>query len=328
MDNTIIRGSSSYLFGKAAFKKKFFRRKDFVNFAWHQFRFIWRGENANMLETIKDRALGLAAGHRVEELSALTDEVYENFLSPKLWPETVRIAQQHVAEGHEVWLVTATPVEIGEVIAQRLGLTGALGTLVARENGVLTGELDGKPLHGKAKRKAVRALAKERNISLKRSYAYSDSVNDLPMLTAVGNRTQAKADELAAELGEQLSLPVQLDQDLQELHFGAWEGRSSAELMQTSAAELGRFWSDPYGFTPPEGETLLAFEARILAAVQRLQARHAGQRLLLVTHGGVIRLLLARARGLPRNDLLQVAVGHAERYQLCLDKQGELRELI
>jgi alpha-ribazole phosphatase len=89
---------------------------------------------------------------------------------------------------------------------------------------------------------------------------------------------------------------------------------------------LGRFWNDPYGFTPPEGETLLAFEARILGALQRLQARYAGERLLLVTHGGVIRLLLARARGLPHNDLLQVAVGHAERYQLCLDEQGELWE--
>ena len=136
----------------------------------------------------------------------------------------------------------------------------------------------------------------------------------------------ARLDEVAEELAAQHGVPVSLEPDLQELHFGAWEGRSTAELMQTSAEDLGRFWSDPYGFTPPEGETLLAFEARILAALQRLQARHAGERLLLVTHGGVIRLLLARARGLPRNDLLQVAVGHAERYQLCLDEQGQLWE--
>ena len=130
------------------------------------------------------------------------------------------------------------------------------------------------------------------------------------------------AEELAAQHGG----PLSLEPDLQELHFGAWEGRSTAELMQTSAEDLGRFWRDPYGFTPPEGEPLLAFEARVLGALQRLQARHAGERLLLVTHGGVIRLLLARARGLPRNDLLQVAVGHAERYQLRLDEQGQLWE--
>jgi alpha-ribazole phosphatase len=130
------------------------------------------------------------------------------------------------------------------------------------------------------------------------------------------------AEELAAQHG----LPLSLEPDLQELHFGAWEGRSAAELMQTNAVELGLFWNDPYGFTPPEGEPLLTFEARILSALQRLQARHAGERLLLMTHAGVIRLLLARARGLPRNDLLQVAVGYAERYQLRLDNQGQLWE--
>jgi alpha-ribazole phosphatase len=130
----------------------------------------------------------------------------------------------------------------------------------------------------------------------------------------------------AEELAVQHGLPLSLEPDLQELHFGAWEGRSAAELMQTNAVELGLFWSDPYGFTPPEGEPLLAFETRILSALQRLQARHAGERLLLVTHAGVIRLLLARARGLPRNDLLQVAVGYAERYQLRLDNQGQLWE--
>jgi alpha-ribazole phosphatase len=130
----------------------------------------------------------------------------------------------------------------------------------------------------------------------------------------------------AEELAAQQALPLSFEPDLQELHFGAWEGRSTSELMQTSAEDLGRFWTDPYAFTPPEGEPLQAFEARILSALQRLQDRHAGERLLLITHGGVIRLLLARARGLPRSDLLQVNVGHAERFQLCLDAQGELRE--
>jgi alpha-ribazole phosphatase len=130
----------------------------------------------------------------------------------------------------------------------------------------------------------------------------------------------------AEELATQQDVPLSLEPDLQELHFGAWEGCHTAELMQTSATELGRFWSDPYGFTPPDGEPLLAFEARVLSAVQRLQAQHAGERLLLVTHGGVIRLLLARARGLPRNALLQVVVNHAERFQLRLDEQGQLWE--
>ena len=163
--------------------------------AWQQSLFISRGEKLNSLDAIKDKALSLIAGHKAEDLTALTDHVYENFISPKLWPETVRVAQQHMAAGREVWLVTATPKEIADVIAHRLGLTGGLGTHVeVNADGILTGRLVGKTLHGKAKRKAVKALAKERNINLDKSFAYSDSINDLPMMTAVGNPTAINPD--------------------------------------------------------------------------------------------------------------------------------------
>lgn len=196
VDNTILRGSSSFLFGKAAFKRKFFSRRDFWNFAWHQARFIARGESAKTMNEIKDRALGLIANHHAKELTDLTDEVYDDYISPKLWPETVRLAQEHISLGREVWLITAAPLEIAEVIAHRLGLTGGLGTIVEQVDGVLTGKLVGKPLHGKAKYKAMKHLAKERNISLKRSYAYSDSHNDLPMLTHVGHPVAVNPDKI------------------------------------------------------------------------------------------------------------------------------------
>ena len=122
----------------------------------------------------------------------------------------------------------------------------------------------------------------------------------------------------AEELAQQHNVPLSLEPDLQELHFGEWEGRSAAQLMQTDADDLGRFWADPYAFTPPNGETLLAFEARVLGALQRLHAEHAGERLLLITHGGVMRLLLARVRGLERGQLLQVEVAHGALHRLHL----------
>lgn len=195
VDNTLLRGSSSFLFGRAAYDKGFFKRRDLWRFAWHQFRFIWRGESAKTLTQIKDRALGLVAGHKVEELGALTELVFDEYITPKLWPETVRLAKEHVQAGREVWIVTASPQEIADIMAKRLGLTGGLGTNVARKNGILTGKLEGKALHGKAKARAVRQLAKERNISLKKSFAYSDSCNDLPMLTLVGNPVAVNPDK-------------------------------------------------------------------------------------------------------------------------------------
>jgi HAD superfamily hydrolase (TIGR01490 family) len=209
VDNTLLRGSSSFLFGKAAFKKGFFKRRDFWRMAWEQARFITRGEKLNSLDAIKDKALSLIQGHRAIDLTDLTDIVYNEYICPKLWPETVRLAKEHIAAGREVWLVTATPKEIADVIAHRLGLTGGLGTLVeVGPDGILTGKLVGKTLHGKAKRKAVRELAKTRNISLKRSYAYSDSVNDLPMLNVVGNPTVINPDVALRYYAKEAEWPI------------------------------------------------------------------------------------------------------------------------
>jgi HAD superfamily hydrolase (TIGR01490 family) len=208
VDNTILRGSSSFLFGKSAFERKFFSRKDFWRFAWHQFVFIWKGENNTKLSALKDRALSLVEGQRVSDLQELVDEVYEKHIKLKLWPETVRLAKDHIKQGREVWLVTAAPQELGDVIAHELGLTGAIGTKVERKNGILTGKLVGKPIHGPEKRKALKALAKDRNLSLKRSYAYSDSQNDLPMLTAVGHPVAVNPDKILTRYAKAADWPI------------------------------------------------------------------------------------------------------------------------
>ena len=130
----------------------------------------------------------------------------------------------------------------------------------------------------------------------------------------------------AHELGARLKVPVTLEKDLQELHFGAWEGQSAAALMETDAEGLGLFWADPYSFTPPEGEPVNDFSERVLGAVSRLYQAYAGERVLLISHGGVMRLLLARARGLPREQLLNVEVAHGALFSLHVAADGVLKE--
>ncbi|MFJ2332919.1 alpha-ribazole phosphatase family protein [Pseudomonas helleri] len=130
----------------------------------------------------------------------------------------------------------------------------------------------------------------------------------------------------AQELAGQLALPVTFDRDLQELHFGEWEGQSAAALMQTDEQALGLFWADPYSFTPPQGEPVLEFSQRVLAAVTRLQQAHAGERVLVVCHGGVMKLLLAQARGLPREQLLNIQVVNGALFELQVDAHGVLSE--
>lgn len=130
----------------------------------------------------------------------------------------------------------------------------------------------------------------------------------------------------AQELAGQLALPVTFDKDLQELHFGEWEGQSAAALMQTNEQALGLFWADPYRFTPPQGEPVLEFSQRVLAAVTRLQQAYAGERVLVVCHGGVMKLLLAQARGLPREQLLNIQVVNGALFELRVDARGILSE--
>lgn len=132
--------------------------------------------------------------------------------------------------------------------------------------------------------------------------------------------------DFAEELAQRCAIPLAFEAGLRELHFGDWEGRHARELMETCEDDLGRFWSTPYAYTPPGGEPMTLFEERVVAAITALYREHAGKHVLLVTHGGVMRLLAARARALHRDHLLQVEVKHGQLLRLQLDAEGVLRE--
>jgi len=108
-------------------------------------------------------------------------------------------------------------------------------------------------------------------------------------------------------------IPVQCDPRLQELHFGDWEGRTAEQLMCDDAEALGRFWQDPFGYPPPHGEDLGRFRDRVLAGWEQSVVAP-GDRVLVVTHGGVIRLLRAYLEGWPLEKLLSIEVPLASLY--------------
>jgi hypothetical protein len=91
-------------------------------------------------------------------------------------------------------LVTATPVELATIIARRLHLTGALGTIAESRDGSYTGHLVGDVLHGEAKALAVIALAEREGLDLDKCSAYSDSINDVPLLSLVGHAVAVNPD--------------------------------------------------------------------------------------------------------------------------------------
>lgn len=129
--------------------------------------------------------------------------------------------------------------------------------------------------------------------------------------TAILSSPLQRCRRFAEQLATERQLSLQLEPDLRELHFGAWEGCTAAELMERNSEALSRFWADPYAFTPPQAEPMTAFAQRLQQLKQRILERYTEGSLLLITHGGVMRYWLAEARGLPPSQLLQVEVPHA-----------------
>ncbi|MGH8531197.1 MAG: histidine phosphatase family protein [Gammaproteobacteria bacterium] len=121
----------------------------------------------------------------------------------------------------------------------------------------------------------------------------------------------------ARELSRCRSLPMELNQDLREMHFGAWEGRTAADLAAIDAEALTRFWRDPFKYTPPGAETLSQLQSRTLGTLKALMTQYRRQRLLLITHGGPIRILLCQALGKPIEKSLKIEVPPASLHRLC-----------
>lgn len=188
VDNTVMQGASIFHLARGLHRRKFFTTRDIVGAAYKQAYFRLVGvEDPEHVAEARNSALSFIAGHTVEELQDLGEEIFDEAMAHRIWPGTRALAQLHLDEGQRVWLVTAAPIEIAQIIARRLGLTGAMGTVAEHVDGVYTGKLVGDMLHGPAKAEAIKALAAREDLDLSRCSAYSDSSNDLPMLGLVGD---------------------------------------------------------------------------------------------------------------------------------------------
>ncbi len=195
VDNTVMRGASIYYFARGLAARKMFGPRDLARMTWGQISFRLRGaENSDHIDAAREAALAFVAGHKVADIVRLGEEIYDDTMADRIWEGARELTQRHLDAGQRVWLVTATPVELASILARRLGLTGALGTVAETVDGVYTGRLVGGLLHGEAKAAAVRALAAREGLDLARCAAYSDSLNDLPMLTLVGHPNAVNPD--------------------------------------------------------------------------------------------------------------------------------------
>lgn len=195
LDNTIIRGGLLFHLARGLQRRKFFSRGELVNFFYKHLKFVVLGrESLADMDSIRAMALNFIAGHKVSELMSLSEEIVDSNVLPKVYAGSRTLAEGHLKRGEEVWIVTASPQQVANMLAARLGFTGALGTLAEVVDGKYTGELLGPVLHGSHKPVAVRRFAQERGIDLTNCTAYSDSYNDLPLLETVGHPVVVNAD--------------------------------------------------------------------------------------------------------------------------------------
>ncbi|MEO6701223.1 MAG: HAD-IB family hydrolase [Jatrophihabitantaceae bacterium] len=194
VDNTMVVGASIFHFAKGLAARKYFSTADLRRFVWQQVKFRAGGEGPENITKARESALAFVAGKSVAEIVAMSEEIYDEVIAARIYSGTRALAQQHLDAGERVWLVTATPEELARIIARRLNLTGALGTRAEERDGAFTGRLIGDLLHGEAKAEAVRELALAEGLDLAECAAYSDSINDIPMLSLVGRPVAVNPD--------------------------------------------------------------------------------------------------------------------------------------
>lgn len=122
--------------------------------------------------------------------------------------------------------------------------------------------------------------------------------------------------EFAQDLSEARRVPLRIDARLAEYHFGDWQGVPIETLAQEQGEALRHFWMDPVAHPPPGGEPFAAFRARLCEALNDVAEQAQTQRVLVVTHGGAIRLLRCEAEGRDFGEMANIEVPHASLHSL------------
>ncbi len=120
-----------------------------------------------------------------------------------------------------------------------------------------------------------------------------------------------RCSEFAHELAAQHDIPISVCDDLREVGFGEWEGKTATQLEQIDQEAFMAFYDDPIMNTPPGGEPMRDFELRVLTALQKIEHEHEGKHILIVAHGGVNRVVLSYVLSMPLSSMFRITVPYA-----------------
>lgn len=207
LDRTLISGSSVYTFGRVAWRNDLVPTAELLDDAWKALTFRLRGSTDDRVDAVRDRILKAIKGARVEELEALGDEIIPHLLE-RVRNEAQGFLDLHIEAERDTYMVTASPIEIVARLAEELGMTGAIATVAEIVDGRYTGRLAAPFCYGEGKAIAIAQLAQEKGYDLERSYAYSDSVSDLPMMEIVGHPVAVNPDRALERIARSRGWPI------------------------------------------------------------------------------------------------------------------------
>ena len=193
LDKTIISRSSSLALTRPMYRAGLVSRSMLLKGAYAQFVYLLMGADERKMDRAKEGMLALSKGWEKAQVEDLVREVLVTLIDPYVYQEALDLIALHRALGRKVYLVSSSPEEVVRPLAEHIGILDVIATQAETEDGKYTGRL-AFYCYREGKAEAIKDLAKREGMDLAGSYAYSDSITDLPMLEAVGNPVAVNPD--------------------------------------------------------------------------------------------------------------------------------------
>jgi HAD superfamily hydrolase (TIGR01490 family) len=208
LDKTVISRSSTLALSRPLYRAGMVSRGQLLRGAYAQLVYLLVGADEGKMERLKEGMLQLTKGWDRAQVERLVEDVILDVIDPYVYAEALDLMELHRSEGRRIYIVSSSPEEVVRPLARHFGVSGVIATRAAiGADGRYTGELE-YYAYGAEKASAVRAMAERTGIDLSRSFAYTDSATDLPLLETVGNPVAVNPDKELRKAAEEHGWPI------------------------------------------------------------------------------------------------------------------------
>lgn len=195
LDKTIIAKSSVLAFGKPFYREGLLSKRTIVKSMYAQIVYMLVGADESKMEEVREAMLSLTKGWKQDHVASIVAETLDEMISPIVFAEALELFEEHHRAGRKIVIVSSSPEEVVKPIGAFLGVDRVIATRAKiDDDGAYTGKLEFYA-YGPHKAEAMHEYAAEHGVDMAASYAYSDSITDVPMLSAVGNPVAVNPDK-------------------------------------------------------------------------------------------------------------------------------------